>query len=423
MLELQPESCLKQIRKIKLDIPTLYKDYFAENHFEKMTKIQESVYLPFKEGKDLIAMAPTGSGKTLGFTMPMLETLVPGDGLQVLILEPSQELAIQVRTVIQPLAKLVGCSVQAVTGGANPQRQLKKLKEKPEILVATLGRLKELTDSRKVKLGNLQTVIVDEADEMLNENKLESVRETIDLMPADVQLTFFSATGNEIFKDMHKWFGQDFLTIDQRYDRSYTEGIKHYFINTGSDGMKNTLIREMAHNKKFLGIVFFNNSRSLHKVSSDLEYAKTNFVVLDSKMSSQQRKTALQLFKSGKVTLLLTTDVAARGMDIDNVSTIINYMIPRDNSEYLHRAGRTGRMGKSGDVVTFGNSHDFRNLQTFNDLEIKKVFLNHDGTFSAKDTYHKHKKQMAKTMPKPKHKKRLRDQKNKGKHRPKKPLQ
>lgn len=406
-----------------MEIPKLYQNYFSDNHFERLTKIQESVYKPFKEGQDLIAMAPTGSGKTLAFTIPMIETLVPKDGLQVLILEPSQELAIQVRSVIQPLAKLVGCSVQAVTGGANPQRQLKKLKEKPEILVATLGRLKELTDSRKVKLGNLQTVIVDEADEMLNETKLGPVRETLDLMPSDVQMTFFSATGNDIFKDMHKWFGQDFLMIDQRSDDSYTAGIKHYFINTGSDGIKNVLIREMAHNKKFLGIVFFNNSRALHKAISDLNYSKTNFVALDSKMSSQQRKTALQLFSSGKVNLMLTTDVAARGMDIDDVTTIVNYMIPRDQSEYLHRAGRTGRMGKAGDVVTFGNSHDFRNLQDFTDLEIKKVFLNHDGTFSDKQTYHKRKKAAVKSQPKPKQKKRLRDRKNKGKRRPKKPLQ
>ncbi|MQS51785.1 DEAD/DEAH box helicase [Companilactobacillus mishanensis] len=400
-----------------MEIPKLYQDYFKEKQFEQLTKIQETVYLPFKEGKDMVAMAPTGSGKTLAFTMPMLETLVPGDGLQVLILEPSQELAIQVRTVIQPLAKLIGCSVQAVTGGANPQRQLKKLKEKPEILVATLGRLKELTEARKVKLGNIQTVIVDEADEMLNESKLESVRDTLDQMPSDVQMTFFSATGNDIYKDMAKWFGKDFLTIDQRYDRSYTAGIRHYFINTGSDAIKNVLIREMAHNKKFLGIVFFNNSRSLHKAVSDLDHSKTNFVVLDSKMSSQQRKNAMSLFSSGKVTLLLTTDVAARGMDIEDVSTIINYMIPRDNSEYLHRAGRTGRMGKSGDVVTFGNSHDFRNIQTFNDLDIQKVFLNHDGTFTDKQVYHERKKAKVATKEKPRQKKRLRDQKNKGKRR------
>jgi len=400
-----------------VDIPKLYQDYFKENQFEAMTKIQESVYMPFKEGKGLIAMAPTGSGKTLAFTMPMLETLVPGDGLQVLILEPSQELAIQVRTVIQPLAKLVGCSVQAVTGGANPQRQLKKLREKPEILVATLGRLKELTEARKVRLGKIQTVIVDEADEMLNESKLESVRETIDQMPGDVQMTFFSATGNEIFKEMHKWFGQDFLMIDQRNDSSYTAGIKHYFINAASDGTKNALIRELAHNKKFKGMIFFNNSRSLHKVISDLRYNKTNYVALDSKMSSQQRKSALHSFSTKKVNLMLTTDVAARGMDINNITTVVNYMIPRDDSEYVHRGGRTGRMGKAGSVLTFGNSHDFRNLQGFTDVEIKKVFLNRDGTYSDKETYQKEKRQAQKTQPKPKQKKRLRDQKNKGKRR------
>ncbi|APX72142.1 DEAD/DEAH box helicase [Companilactobacillus allii] len=400
-----------------MEIPKLYQDYFKENKFEALTKIQESVYMPFKEGKDMIAMAPTGSGKTLAFAMPMIETLVPRDGLQVLILEPSQELAIQVRKVLQPLAQNVGCSVQAVTGGANPQRQLKKLREKPEVLVATLGRLNELVEARKVKLGKIQTVIVDEADEMLNESKLEPVRDTISQMPPDVQMTFFSATGNEIFKDMRKWFGQDFLTIDQRSDSSYTAGIKHFFINAATDNTKNALIREMAHDRKFKGIVFFNNSRSLHKIVSDLHYNKTNFVALDSKMSSQQRKSALQSFASKKVNLLLTTDVAARGMDIDDITTIINYMIPRDNSEYVHRGGRTGRMGKAGNVVTFGNSHDFRNLQGFTDEEVKKVFLNRDGTFSDKQTYRKEKKEAQKQQPKAKPKKRLRDQKNKGKRR------
>lgn len=405
------------MRKNKLEIPKLYQAYFEQNHFETLTKIQDAVYMPFKEGKDLVAMAPTGSGKTLGFVMPMIETLVPKDGLQVLILEPSQELAMQVRDVIQPLAKLVDCKVQALTGGANPTRQLKKLKEKPEIIVATLGRLNELTEARKVKLGNLNTVIVDEADEMLNESKLESVRKTISQMPADVQMTFFSATGNDIFQDMHKWFGQDFLVIDQRNDTSYTAGIKHYFVDANSEFIKNAMLRELAHDKKFLGIVFFNNSRSLHKAISDMNHDKTNFVTLDSKMSSQQRKTAIQLFSNKRVNLLLTTDVAARGMDIADVNTIVNYMIPRDNSEYVHRAGRTGRMGKSGNVITFGNSHDMRNLQDIVDVTLKKAYIDHDGKLTKKPTFDKKKRyndrNKSKTVSKPK--KRLRDQKNKGK--------
>lgn len=406
------------MRKIKLEIPKLYEAYFKQNNFEALTKIQDAVYMPFKEGKDLVAMAPTGSGKTLAFVMPMLETLVPKDGLQVLILEPSQELAMQVRDVIQPLAKLVDCKVQALTGGANPARQLKKLKEKPEIIVATLGRLNELTEARKVKLGNVNTVIVDEADEMLNESKLDIVRSTISQMPADVQMTFFSATGNDIFHDMHKWFGQDFLVIDQRHDTSYTAGIKHYFVDANSEFIKNAMLRELAHNKKFLGIVFFNNSRSLHKAISDMNHNKTNFVTLDSKMSSQQRKTALQLFSNKKVNLMLTTDVAARGMDIDDITTIINYMTPRDDSEYTHRAGRTGRMGKSGSVITFGNSHDMRNLQEMIDVEISKVYIDHEGKISKKPVFDKKKRYNAnKTKPKAnsKPKKRLRDQKNKGK--------
>jgi len=405
-----------------VEIPKLYQDYFKQNGFESLTKIQEAVYMPFKEGKDLVAMAPTGSGKTLGFVMPMLETLVPKDGLQILILEPSQELAMQVRDVIQPLAKLVDCKVQALTGGANPTRQLKKLKEKPEIIVATLGRLNELMESRKVKLGKIDTVIVDEADEMLNDNKIESVRKTISQMPADVQMTFFSATGNDIFQDMHKWFGQDFLVIDQRFDKTYTAGIKHYFVDANSEFIKNAMIRELAHNKKFLGIVFFNNSRSLHKAISDMNHNKTNFVSLDSKMSSQQRKSALQLFSTKKVNLMLTTDVAARGMDIDDITMIINYMLPRDASEYVHRSGRTGRMGKSGKVITFGNMHDMRNLQDLTENEVTKVYIAHDGSISKKPVFNKEDRHVDKKIndTKKKPKKRLRDQKNKGKRRPKK---
>lgn len=404
------------MRKNKLEIPKLYQDYFKQNQFETLTKIQDAVYMPFKEGKDLVAMAPTGSGKTLGFVMPMLETLVPKDGLQVLILEPSQELAMQVRDVIQPLAKLVDCKVQALTGGANPTRQLKKLKEKPEIIVATLGRLNELMEVRKVKLGKINIVIVDEADEMLNESKLESVRSTISQMPADVQMTFFSATGNDIFQEMHKWFGKDFLVIDQRNDTSYTAGIKHYFVDANNEFVKNAILRELAHNKKFLGIVFFGNSRSLHKAISDMNHDKTNFVALDSKMSSQQRKTALQLFSNKKVNLLLTTDVAARGMDISDVNMIVNYMMPRDNNEYVHRSGRTGRMGKSGNVITFGNNHDMRNLQDMVDVEITKTYVDHEGKLSKKPVFDKKKRPVNKSSkPAVKPKKRLRDQKNKGK--------
>ncbi|WP_245823072.1 DEAD/DEAH box helicase [Lactobacillus terrae] len=402
-----------------MEIPTKFQNYFKQNNFEKMTTIQETVFEPFINGEDFVAMAPTGSGKTLAFAMPILQNITPNDGLQVVILEPSQELAVQVRNVIAPLAKEFGCKVQSITGGANPKRQLDKLKEKPEIIVATLGRLDDLVKAKKIKLATVQTVVVDEADEMLNSTKLQSVRELLSDMPEDIQLTFFSATANDIFNDMKKWFGVDFNVIDQRSDESYTTGIKHYFINTTDDGMKDMLIRQMAHNRKFLGMVFFNNSRSLHKVISSLDHNKTNFVALDSKMSSQSRKEALQLFTSKKVNLMLTTDVAARGMDINNVTNVVNYMVPRDKNEYTHRAGRTGRMGKEGSVVTFGNTHDYRNLKSYTDSEIEKVFLNADGSFSDKETYNKKRKKRAETSKgdKPKAKKRLRDQKNKGKRR------
>lgn len=397
-----------------MNIPELFENYFEQKKYSKLTDIQEKVYKPFIDRKDILAMAPTGSGKTLAFGLPLVETIDQKKGTQVIILEPSQELAIQVRDVLRPLLKMVDAKIIALTGGASSKRQVEKLKkEKPEVVVATIGRLNEMIDIGRIKPIKVDKIIIDEADELLSDEKLDNIRKIISRMPENLQITLFSATANPIFEELHKWFGRDFEVIDDRGNQEYRSGIKHYFINASNN--RDELIRRLAHNKKFHGIVFFNSSRQLYKTISSLNYKKTNFVVLDSKSSSQQRKESLNKFITKKVNLLLTNDVAARGIDIPEVTTIINYMIPRTTEEYIHRSGRTGRMGRDGVSVTFGNDHDSRNFKKdiAKDFEVKQVVITPEGEFT------KYKKnaviQNKDNENEPKKKKRWRDQKNKGK--------
>ncbi|MGR3741353.1 DEAD/DEAH box helicase [Companilactobacillus sp. DQM5] len=397
-----------------MKVPEIFENYFKEKSYKELTSIQEKVYESFKNGENLLAMAPTGSGKTLAFSLPLTEMVNPKSGLQVIILEPSQELAIQTRDVLQPILKTVSAKVMALTGGANSKRQLEKLKkEKPEVIVATIGRLQEMMSLKKVKPGSVDLLVIDEADELLSNIKLEEIRDIVGRVKEDAQITMFSATSNPIFYELHKWFGRDFDIIDDRDNNEYRKGIKHFFIQATNN--QDELIRRLAHNNKFHGVVFFNSSRQLHKTITNLNYKKINFVVLDSKSSSQQRKDALNKFSSKKVNLILTNDVAARGIDIPSINTIVNYMIPRTTQEYVHRSGRTGRMGRDGISITFGNAHDMRNFKNdiAKDFDVKQVMITEDGSFTTNI-----KKVISKkndTKAKEKKKERWRDKKNKGK--------
>lgn len=192
-----------------MPIASMFKPLWDAAGFKAETPIQEKVYQPLKDGQSLVGLAPTGSGKTLAFALPLLEQTAVGAGLQLLVVSPSQELAIQTRDVLRPYAKAAGLHLVGVTGSANVKRQLEQLKEKPEVIIATAGRLLELVQSRRLKLASLRTLVIDEADEMLRDPGLGQVRELAEAAPAEVQLAFFSATDSPMFKELAAQFGQD----------------------------------------------------------------------------------------------------------------------------------------------------------------------------------------------------------------------
>ncbi|SPC39265.1 DEAD/DEAH box helicase [Latilactobacillus fuchuensis] len=345
-----------------MSVSPAFQALWDEQGFKEQSPIQLAVEQPLKNDRSILGLAPTGSGKTLAFSLPLLEKVMPGEGLQILILAPSQELVIQTRDVILPYAKAIDCKVQAITGKANVKRQIERLKEKPEIIVATTGRLLELNEQRKIKFYGLQAIVMDEADELLTDNGLTETRHIVQESPADVQLGFFSATSTEILTELEKWFGVEVETIDVRdVDRTGGE-VLHAFIPTGN-AQKVNVLRHLAHQKHFRGLVIFNQSAQLLQAARTLGHQKVTYASLSGQGRQTERQKALKDFRENKIQLLLATDVAGRGLDITDLPYVINFDVPNAKITYIHRAGRTGRMGREGTVLTLGNQHDGRNLR------------------------------------------------------------
>ena len=401
--------------------------------FVKPTPIQQAVYWPLKKGGPVLGLAATGTGKTLAFGLPLLETLQPGQRLQLLILEPSAELVMQVRDVLRPYAQTVGLKIQGIVGKANVKRQQEQLKQHPEIIVATPGRLQEMITNKLVKVDRIETVVIDEADSQLDGEHLNTTRELLATMPADAQMVLMSATEQPIFKDLGKWFGYDFERFDTRQSDREQQKIQHDFMLIGNH-QKAELLKRLQRGPidGQNALVFVKNTGSARTLFKTLNFLNLKVGLLLGDETSQRRQKIMQQFRQKKLTYLITTELAARGLDFPDLKFVVNYDLPQTLVSYTHRAGRTGRMFGTGTVLNLGNEHDHRNLQKTvkAQFHLQTVYLI-DGQLTTQKPIKKeanisHPKQVvkhpAKTVvkqEKPRKKKRLRDQKNKGKHRSK----
>ncbi|QVK11684.1 DEAD/DEAH box helicase [Weissella ceti] len=335
------------------------------------TPIQTAVAEPMANGASINALAPTGTGKTLAFTWPILPTLVPEDGEQLLVLAPSQELAMQTTRVMREWATVLGLRVLSVTGGANVKNQLDRLKKHPEVIVGTPGRVSELVRAGKLKLHRLRTVILDEADELLREETAEQIEQIWrTAKDDDIQVALFGATAVDEAIPA-KIFDREFETIDQR-DVPIPTRIKHEFWLTAND-QRNKRLRQLASQKNFQAMVFFNTTKQLKNTANFLAHEHIGMATLVRGDSSSTREKAMRAFREGKSKFLLTTDVGARGLDIPGLPAVINFDLPRMGETYTHRAGRTGRMSREGVVISFGNDHDLREMRRLVAVEIEQI--------------------------------------------------
>ncbi|MHC1510814.1 DEAD/DEAH box helicase [Pediococcus pentosaceus] len=340
----------------------LFKKHFNEKGFAEPTLIQQKVAESLRNGESVLGLSPTGSGKTLAFALPLMEKITSGDGTQLLVLSPSQELAIQTTDVFREWAALIGLRVTSITGGANVQRQIERLKKKPEIVVGTPGRVLTLINERRLKVSEIQSLVIDEADELLTGENLEGTRQIEDQLLADVQLSFFSATNDLALDDLEAWFDVHPQVVDVRAEDNTRGHVQHGWIEV-PEKMKARILKQLSRVKNFQGLVFFNHVSTMEKTAALLKHEGVDVGKIAGHQVQIDRAAAMRRFKKKELSLLMVTDVAARGLDIDRLPAVINYDIPHNATTYTHRVGRTGRMGQDGYVISLGNDHDIRDLR------------------------------------------------------------
>jgi ATP-dependent RNA helicase RhlE len=319
---------------------------------ERPFQVQERVVPAALEGRDILAKAPTGSGKTLAFTLPIVERITPNGGRpSALVLVPTRELAVQVAEEFVTLASVRKLRVIAVYGGVSIVPQIKKAKD-AHILVATPGRLQDLIDRRAVNLSGVQVLVLDEADRMLDMGFKPQVDRILKAMPGDRQTLFFSATLDGAVGELARAYTNSPAHIEAGLPTDALPGdVDHHFVSVTADSKVEKLV-ELLNTERGLALVFVRTKYGADRLAKRLASHNVQAVSMHGDKTQAARQKALQQFESGKVTTLIATDVAARGLDVDDVTHVINYDPPQDEKAYTHRVGRTGRAGRSGTGVT-----------------------------------------------------------------------
>ena len=304
-------------------------------------------------GLDVLAKAPTGSGKTLAFALPIVERATAGDGTpSVLVLVPTRELAAQVAGELELVGKEKGLLAAAVYGGAPIASQAKRARG-AHILIATPGRLQDLIERRQVSLDRVRTLVLDEADRMLDMGFKPQVDRIVRRLPGARQTMLFSATLDGEVGDLARAYTSNPVRVEAQLPDSEEQGeVEHTFVAVTADGKLDRLVEELEAERD-LALVFVRTKRGADRLARKLHARDVPALALHGDMSQGQRERALARFRAGKVKTLVATDVAARGLDLSDITHVINYDPPEDDKGYVHRVGRTGRAGRGGRGITF----------------------------------------------------------------------
>ena len=321
--------------------------------FTAPTPIQQAVIPVLMQGRDVIGQAQTGTGKTAAYGLPLLHRLEPGRaGVQALVLAPTRELAIQVAEALQNYGRLLGTGVLAIYGGQSYQQQLRSLRGRVEVVVGTPGRLIDLINQGSLDLGGVHTVVLDEADEMLSMGIVEDIELILDRIPAERQTLLFSATISRRVLGLSKRYLRDPETVSITPKQLTGDTIeqRYYLVNPQEKVAALTRLFEMEAIDSAL--IFTRTRLGCGELASQLSSRGYAAEPLSGELSQDARIQVLGRFRSGQVKVLVATDVAARGLDIDDISHVFNFDLPDDPEVYVHRVGRTGRAGREGIAIT-----------------------------------------------------------------------
>lgn len=334
--------------------------------FSEPTKVQSEAIGPVLEGTDVIVQAPTGTGKTCAFGIPILEkTDGESKNVEVIVLCPTRELVMQTTEELSNVAKYKkGIKVVSVYGGQPIDKQIMALKRKPQIVVATPGRLMDHLRRKTVKMKDLKVLVLDEADEMLNMGFREDLDVILETAPEDRQTVMFSATMPKEIKDIaNKYQKKDCVHIKVTKDELTVSTVKQYYLEVKHANRVDAIARLIDANKYSLCMVFCNTKKKVDEICSELRQRKYPADSLHGDMKQEQRDRVMSRFKKGITGILVATDVAARGIDVDDVDAVFNLELPEDFEYYVHRIGRTGRANKEGTSYTFVSGREVKKLK------------------------------------------------------------
>ena len=333
-----------------LDLSKELKKALNDMEFVEMTAIQSQSIPAMIAGNDIVAQAPTGTGKTCSFGIPVVENTDTSErNVTSLILAPTRELALQIANELIRLTKYKkSIRIAVVYGGQNIDRQILALKRKPQIIVATPGRLMDHMRRKTIRLDHLKTLVLDEADEMLDMGFREDIDEILQSVPEERQTVLFSATMSREILDITKKYLKDPVKIKTTKSEVTVSSVKQYYLEVSPDNKTDVLARLIDVNDFKLSMVFCNTKKKVDELAHDLTVRGYNAMGLHGDMKQSQRDRVMREFKNGNIETLIATDVAARGIDIKDIDVVFNYDLPDDMEYYVHRIGRTGRASREG---------------------------------------------------------------------------
>ncbi len=342
--------------------------------FEKASPIQEMTIPLALEGKDVIGQAQTGTGKTAAFGLPTLNKIRTNENIiQALVIAPTRELAVQSQEELFRFGREKGVKVRSVYGGSSIEKQIKALKSGAHIVVGTPGRLLDLIKRKALILDHVETLILDEADEMLNMGFLEDIEAIISRVPADRQTLLFSATMPAPIKQIGVKFMKDPEHVQIKNKELTNVNIDQYYVRVKEQEKFDTMTRLMDVNQPELSIVFGRTKRRVDEITRGLKLRGFRAEGIHGDLDQNKRLRVIRDFKNDQIDILVATDVAARGLDISGVTHVYNYDITQDPESYVHRIGRTGRAGKSGESITFVSPNEMGYLSMIENLTKKQM--------------------------------------------------
>ena len=339
----------------------------SEKGYETPSPIQAQSIPAILAGKDVMAAAQTGTGKTAGFTLPILERLIEGERAQanqvrVLVLTPTRELAAQVGESVATYGAHLPLRSAVVFGGVKINPQMMKLRKGVDVLVATPGRLLDLYNQKAVRFNNLEVLVLDEADRMLDMGFIHDIRKIIATLPKKRQNLMFSATFSDDIRKLARTIVNDPVEISVTPRNSTAPTVKQWIYPVDKKQKTALLIKLIKDHQWRQVLVFSKTKHGANKITSKLEDAGINAAAIHGNKSQGARTKALAAFKNGSVRVLVATDIAARGIDIDQLPQVVNFDLPNVSEDYVHRIGRTGRAGATGQAVSLVCADEFKLL-------------------------------------------------------------